>query len=300
MADVLLTGASGLLGSRLGPLLAANHRVTAIARRPAPGGAPPGMRWVVQDLTDEAFSERLPSSVDVVIHLAQAATFREFPEKATETFAINVASTAQLLDWARRTGARQFVLASTGSVYTDGSGRPHREDECLAISELSSYYAASKLAGEALATSYRAHFAVLVLRPFVMYGPAQDRTMLIPRLIDSIRSATPVQLAGEHGMKLNPIYVDDAARAVDTVVATPRSGVVNLAGPEVLSLREIADQIGDALGARPLFERVPRPAVAVIGDTTKMTDMLGPPTTRFRDVVQELCRSAVGGNGTRC
>ncbi len=288
MADILLTGSTGLLGSRLAPILAVDHRVTAVARRP-PADADTRVRWLVIDLGQPDLASRLPGEVDVVIHLAQGATFREFPEKAMETFMVNVGSTAQLLDWAQRAGARQFIFASSGSVYTDRSGQSHLEDEPVSIPSLSSHYAATKLAGETLAMSYAPHFAVLVLRPFVMYGPNQDGSMLVPRLVESVRTGRSVRLVGEEGMRVNPIHVADAADAVMASFSLRDTEVLNLAGPEVVSLRHMAECIGAVVGSAPQFDTVPGAPLDVIGDIEKMTKLVGPPTTRFEDVVGELC-----------
>ena len=289
MADVLLTGSTGLLGTRLLPALARDHQVTAVARRPPPDTSP-SVRWLAQDLAEAGLARNLPSRADVVIHLAQASTFREFPEKAMETFRVNVESTAQLLAWAQGAGVSQFILASTGSVYTDRGGMPHREDEPLLVSSLASHYAASKLAGEVLAMSYQSHFPVVVFRPFAIYGPGQDATMLVPRLVESVRMEQPIRLTGADGLRVNPIYVTDAVEAVMASIAVRNTEILNLAGPEVVSLRQMAECIGTALGTAPTFTTVPGEPVTVVGDIEKMTKLLGPPTVRFEDVVAELCR----------
>src|SRR5207248_610348 len=77
-----------------------------------------------------------------------------------------------------------------------------------------SLYVATKLAAEVLADAHRALFTVIVLRPFFIYGRAQDRCMLLPRLVDSIRCGRAITLAGRDGMRFNPVHVEDAARAV--------------------------------------------------------------------------------------
>ncbi len=290
MADVLVTGAAGLLGSRLlGVLVDEGHEVSGLVRR-VPDAPAPGVRWVVHDLRRNDLASALPERVDVVVHLAQARSFRQFPETAAEVFAVNVGSTAQLLDWAYRAGVGQFVLASTGSVYTEASAQPHREDEPVDVPALASFYAASKMAAELLASGYRPFFPVVILRPFTIYGPGQNPSMLVPRLVDSVRSGKPVQVAGAEGLHVNPIWVDDAARAVASTLRLDESTVVNLAGPEVVSVRQMASWIGDALGVPARFEPVEGPPdPAVTGDTGRMAALLGPPVTKFVDVVDELC-----------
>jgi len=286
MADILVTGATGLLGSALIPELAAAHDVVAVARRPPT--QPGGVRWVTHDLGQPTLPGDLPSHIDVVIHLAQSREFRDFPAQAVDIFAVNVTSTVLLADWARRAGARQFMLASTGSVYQPSS-LPHREDEAVDAASPLSFYAASKLAAESLARTYDPHLIVTVFRPFFIYGRGQDPAMLIPRLVDSVRSHRPVLLDGQDGMRFNPIHVSDAVRAVAAALALGESCVLNLAGPQVLSLRQAVDLLAASLEREPVFET--RPAVTptdCIGDTSIMVARLGPPTRELVDMAAEL------------
>lgn len=298
MADILVTGATGLLGSSLVPALAQHHHVVALTRRPP--DEPSEARWVVHDLSRPWLPDDLPGSIDVVIHLAQGRAFRDFPEQALDTYEVNVGSTARLLDWAWRTGARQFVLASTGGVYAN-TGARHREDEPVDTASVGNHYAASKLAAEALAHAYESRFSVVVLRPFFMYGRVQERSMLLPRLADTIATGGAISLAGEHGIRFNPIHVSDAARAVVAALAVPDSTVVNLAGPETLSLREAAEVLGTRLGREVRFEHQDHAfPVDVIGDTARMAAVLTAPRTTLTDVAGELCPVASedrGGGG---
>ncbi|MDQ4133756.1 MAG: NAD(P)-dependent oxidoreductase [Actinomycetota bacterium] len=287
MAEVLVTGATGLLGSSLVPALAEHHHVVAVTRRPP--DEPSGVRWVIHDLRRPSLPGDLPRSIDVVIHLAQGRAFRDFPEQALDTYEVNVASTARLLDWAWRAGARQFILASTGGVYPN-TGMPHREDEAVDAASVGNHYAATKLAAEALAHTYESRFSVVVLRPFFMYGRVQERSMLLPRLADTIASGGAISLGGEDGLRFNPIHVSDAARAVAAALAVPGSTVVNLAGPEALSLRDAAEILGARLGREVRFEREGKsPPDDVIGDTARMAALLTEPRTALADVAGELC-----------
>lgn len=287
MADILVTGATGLVGSNLVSELAGSHDVVAIARQPP--GQPADIRWVTHDLRQPVLPEDLPARIDVVIHLAQAREFREFPSRALDTFAVNVASAALLADWACSAGARQLIVASTGGVYRPSS-LPHREDEAVGGPGAPSFYAATKLAAEALARAYGAQLAVTVFRPFFIYGRGQDARMLFPRLVDSIRSRRPISLDGEDGMRFNPIHVSDAVRAVSAALALDDSCVLNLAGPEVLSLRLAVELLANALEVEPLFDSRSEVTPAdCIADISAMAARLGPPTRVLADTAAELC-----------
>lgn len=290
MAEVLITGGAGLLGSAVVALLADEHDVTALARqRP---DKEEGVRWVAHDLAHPPLPPDLPADVDVVIHLAQSRRYREFPSGAPDTFAVNVASTARLLDWAVGAGVGQFVLASTGGVYDPGP-EPHREGEPTSPGGPRSYYTASKIAAEVLASSYRSQFAVCVLRPFFIYGRGQNAGMLLPRLAQQVRNGTPIGIDGEDGMRFNPVHVSDAARAVVAAMELRETCLVNVAGPEVLSLRQAIHMIGVHLGTEPKVEIRPDvSATDLIADTTRMEALLVRPTTVLADALEEVCEPA--------
>ena len=113
--------------------------------------------------------------------------------------------------------------------------------------------------------------------------------MLIPRLIDSVRNGKPVQLHGENGLSINPAYVGDAVAAVRRAMVIEGSHKLNVAGPEALSLRTIADIIGEEVGRPPVFEVNPSDDNRdLLGDTERMRSALHVPEVRFRDGLRLL------------
>ena len=94
-----------------------------------------------------------------------------------------------------------------------------------------------------LAAGYQNVFELLVLRFFFAYGPGQDAGMLVPRLVESIAAGRPISLVAPHGTRLNPVHVDDAARAVIRAVETRATGTIDIAGPGIVTIREMADAI---------------------------------------------------------
>jgi nucleoside-diphosphate-sugar epimerase len=244
---ILLTGATGLVGTALLPRLAARGEVWAMhppERAPQPVE---GVRWVEQDLT-EPLSLELPDRIDAVIHLAQSRRHREFPEGAIDMHEVNAAATVRLLDYCRRAGGTTFTFASTGGVYAPGQS-PVAENCVLAPIN---FYAASKLAGEQAVEQFRPLLRGHSLRPFFIYGPGQ-RNMFIAGLIARVHGGREVTLAGYDGIHVNPIYVEDAADAVIASLDLEESVTMNIAGPNIVSVREIAELIGGLVEREPLF-----------------------------------------------
>lgn len=284
MTRVVVTGATGLIGSRvLTALVAQGNEVHALARAP---GAASGVHWHRADLAAPTLPD-LPTRCDAVVHLAQSARFREFPVQAGDIFAVNTASTARLLDYARRAGCRTFVLASTGGVY---AARAAPLDEAAPLAEGASlgFYAATKLAAELIARQYEGSFSVVVLRFFFVYGAGQAEHMLVPRLVASVRDRRPIRLAGEEGIRINPTYVDDAAAAVVGALGLERGATLNVAGPEALSLRALATLIGDGMGTSPIFEVTEEGAGHLVADTTRMRSMLPAAAVTPREGIARL------------
>ena len=287
MTAIVMTGASGLLGMHLLPLLG-GCEIHAIGRSPI-AGAPANVRHVEADLARPLDRSRLPQRINAVVHLAQSSRFREFPEGAQDVFAVNVERVMDLLDYARQAGAGAFVHASTGGVYRPGQ-EPLRESDALPAHEALGFYPASKLAAEMLARSFAGTMRVGALRYFFIYGRGQQRHMLVPRLVDSVRKGQPVRLQGRDGLRLNPVHAGDAAAATAAALELSDSATVNVAGPETLSIRAMAETIGEQLGIEPLFEQAGEAAGDLVADITLMRRLLAEPTRRFRDCVGELLR----------
>ena len=127
-----------------------------------------------------------------------------------------------------------------------------------------------------------------ILRPFFIYGRNQNRSMLMPRLFDSVQNNTPIVLTGKKGIKINPIHVEEAAKATFNAMKLNKSSVTNLAGPQVISLKEISTAIGDYLGKEAIFEFNDVNSSDLIGDITKMSKDLLNPKINFIDRVSDL------------
>jgi nucleoside-diphosphate-sugar epimerase len=243
-------------------------------------------------LAAEQWTIGLPERIDAVVHLAQSPHFREFPDHAADIYGVATAATMRLLDWARRAGARHFVLASTGGLY-GSSDRPVRETDALPDMRTQlGFYFAAKRASELLAMQYAGIFAVVVLRCFFVYGPGQAPAMLIPRLIASVREGRAVQLQGEAGIRINPIHVSDAVNAIERALQLGESRTFNIAGPEPVTLRTMTTMIGDLVGREPVYAvDLTMPTNNLVADIARMSGALGAPVVGMQSGLAELCRT---------
>lgn len=267
---VLVTGASGFVAPHLIRALTERGDTVVASARAAdriPDG--PGVDALPLDLGAPLDGVQLPA-VDAVVHLAQANV--PYPERALELYRVNTQSTLELLDACRRMGARQFVHASSGTVYGVGE-RPFRESDPVQHHQ---FYATTKIHAEEIVARYADQLdGAVSLRFFAPYGPGQANRM-IPAIIGRVRDGRPVTLAEGGRPRMNPIYVDDAVAALLAALDVDGHRIVNVAGDEVVSIRDIAEAAAAAVGVEPVFEDAAGPAGGdVIGDTTSFRAWIG-------------------------
>ena len=267
--DVLVTGATGFVGRHLVPALARRHAVTCVVRDASSPRLPPEVELVVTDLTDPAFPRRLPRRTDAVVHLAQA--YLGFPDAADALFGVNAASTVALAEYARGAGVTRFVFTSSGSVYAPAK-TPLAED---AETSPVSFHPATKLMSELALRHYAGYFGVATLRLFCPYGPGQVNRM-IPRLVEAVGSGSTVTLSRGGEPSINPIYVTDLVRVLEAALDDDRSYTVNVAGPEPVSIRDLAESIGRHVGRAPRFAEQDTDVEGdLIADTRLMHEIFG-------------------------
>ncbi|MFG2769237.1 NAD-dependent epimerase/dehydratase family protein [Streptomyces sp. NPDC048350] len=232
---VVLTGATGFVGSRVLHELAASARETgrelsirALGRSAsAPAStsvsAVPDVTWVPVDLTDRASLREVEGGADVLIHLASRISGDE-----AQCAAVNVRGTTALVDAADRWGVDRVVHLSTAAVYGPG---PHRG---IAVDEIApapvSPASRTRLAGETPVLAAGG----IVLRPGLVLG-AGDR-WVVPALAELLERV-PARWDGGRGL-LSLVGVDDLARliaALATAPDAPASGVYHASHPRPVS-----------------------------------------------------------------
>ncbi len=270
---VLVTGGAGFIGSHLtARLLESGAHVTGLdlfddfyAPELKQANVEPFLRrrnyrLVRGDIRDEPLLQELFSrgSFDVVVHLAARAGVRPSLEMPGLYQDVNVRGTATLLEASRRHDVRRVVFGSSSSVYGNNSKVPFAEDD--PVEHPISPYAASKRAGELLAYSYHHLYGMDIscLRFFTVYGPAQRPEMAIHKFTRAIEEGRPVTMFGDGSMRRDFTYVDDI---IDGVVAAMERArgyrIYNLGESQTITVAELIERIGEALGKVPQIERLP-------------------------------------------
>ena len=230
--NILVTGATGKVGSRLSKRLAARgDRVRALVRDPARAAElrDAGIELVVGDLLDEGSLAAAVRSVDAVVHCA--AFFRgATPEQA---HAVNDLGTQNLANAARAASVKRFVFTSTGLVYgPNGGGLASEDDACAPTSA----YPVSKLAAERFLLAMDG-IDVRVLRlPFV-YGDGDAH----------IAEAIPMMRAFSPNQRLSIAHHVDVAQAVSLLLdaPSPSHSIYNVVDDETPDLVTLFASVGE-------------------------------------------------------
>lgn len=261
-----MTGSNGFVGRYLAKAFRQEHHVIGLDCEMAVAPSE-GLEWDLR----RGLPEGLPKHIDGIIHCA-ALFESDKLFSPDDVFRVNVEATRQLLEYALNAGARLFVYMSTGSVY-GLRGEICREADSLNPSGI---YACSKAAAEALVRAYSSRMRTLSLRLFYPYGPNQRAPRLIPGLVERIIAGERVPLNGPNGSPLvNPLFVEDLVTWVCRLIETNVAGVFNLAGSEIVSIRQLALMLGELLGLSVEFQINPSQAGNLVGDFTRVFDVSG-------------------------
>ena len=238
---LLLTGATGVVGSELLPaLLEGGHGVRTLVRDPRKlGEHRVEVQIALGDLADPFSMRHAMRGVDTVVHLA--ATIRDQPAGTIEE--LNGLATVRLLRSAERAGVERFVFFSAM-----GATRFQR----------TRFFRAKAVAERAVLDSA---METTVFAPSIVYRPGDPWITLLQRL--SLLPAVPV--SGSGASRYQPIWARDVAHCVVSALdgGASRSSSVRfeLAGPELLSYDEIVERVVEASGRERPLVHVPLPLV---------------------------------------
>jgi len=290
--DILVLGVGGKMGPTLAELLvrAGARRVIGVSRFSDPAQQEylesVGVETVKADLLDEVDLVDLPDAP--YVYLMAGFKFGATGNEPT-TWAMNAWLPGRVL---QRYPESRIVYVSSGNVYaftpTDGKGAAE-DGELGPVGE----YAQSRLGGERIAEYFSQvqGTPLLIARLFyateLRYGIVHDVTW-------KVYHGEPIDLTMGH---VNQIWQGDANAYLARffpLCSSPAS-VINLTGPEVISVRSIARQVGKLLGREPVF--VGREAdTALLGDASRLVERFGRPKISPDQIVRWMAHWAeIGG-----
>lgn len=237
--NILVTGATGKVGSRFVPrLLAKGYNVSILVRDAAKASALAGLgaKVITGDLFDPNTLPPAVAGIDAVVHLA--ALFRTFNDDEG-IIKTNREGTVALAHAAIAASVKRFIFVSTSNVYGSGYRRPAREDEWVDINDPRAY-ASSKIAAEQALLSLQKNTGldVRILRLGFVYG---DKDPHIEEIIPLLK-----KMKRHSGSRMHMVHHLDVAQALILLLhADGLNGeIFNVADDAPITLYELADSCG--------------------------------------------------------
>jgi UDP-glucuronate 4-epimerase len=297
---ILVTGGAGFIGSHLvEKLLAGGHEVAILddfndfydpqIKRANVASVAGDVAIHRVDLRDSGAVNLLfhREKFDAIVHLAARAGVRPSIQHPQLYYDTNVGGTLHLLEAARQTGIEQMIYASSSSVYGVSKTAPFSED--LHLTQTISPYAATKIAGEFLCSTYSHLYRmrIVALRFFTVYGARQRPDLAIHQFTKKILAGEPIDQFGDGTTRRDYTYIDDIIQGVMAALdyQGPAFDIFNLGESETIELKDLIGAIENAVGRKAKINRLPEQPgdmPMTCADISKARKLLGyNPTTPF-------------------
>lgn len=242
-SPVLVTGASGFVGSHLAEALARRKVYVKLLVRTTsrlPFKPTPSMELCFGDVTDLESLRKAIRGVEVVYHLAgllRGADFSAY-QKVNAEGTRNVCRAAEGVK-----GLKRLVYVSSLSAAGPSplGGEVDETTPCHPVS----FYGQTKRMGEEIALSYRGKFDITILRPAAVYGPRETDIFEYFKMVQQ----GLVVNGGDGRQRVSFIYVDDLVESILLAAhsAKARSQIYFVSDGKNLDWNELAGQIGREL-----------------------------------------------------
>jgi UDP-glucose 4-epimerase len=270
----VVTGGAGFIGSHtVDRLLAAGHRVVVLddfrtgkrANLTQHAGSD-RLDVIACDVAHGIFAALAPLTarhgpVERIVHLAAQVSVVHSVANPLVDMQVNYGGTLHVLEYARATGVKKVVFASSAAVYGDASDMPVGEDT---PTRPVSPYGIDKLASEHALDYYAAVHGVPVtsLRFFNVYGPRQDPSSpysgVISIFTERARAGRTLTLFGDGGQTRDFVYVGDVVRAIVAALGDRANRVVaNVGTGGEITVLELARSVVQLCGGKSAIEHAP-------------------------------------------
>ncbi len=231
--------------------------------------------------------------LDIVCNLAAQAGVRYSLKDPFSYQRSNLEGFLNLLELARKHGVRNFVYASSSSVYGDNKKLPFSVDD--RVDTPISLYGATKKANELIAHAYSHlyHIPCTGLRYFTVYGPWGRPDMALFLFTDAILKKSPISVYNNGQMKRDFTYIDDIVEG--TIAALRRAvayEIFNLGNSQSVSLLDFIRTLEEELGEKAQMKMMPIQPGDVpetLADIRKSRELLGfNPKTPLKEGVKRF------------
>ncbi|MDO9577832.1 MAG: GDP-mannose 4,6-dehydratase [Candidatus Cloacimonadales bacterium] len=292
----LITGAAGFIGSHLCEALVKDHQIIGLdnfcdfydpkikENNISFLQGSPNFKLVKTDIRNQLELAEVfkANKFDLVIHLAAMAGVRpsiENPQLYTE---VNINGTVNLLEECRKHNVKNFIFASSSSVYGNNKKVPFAESD--PVDHPISPYASTKKAGELICHTYHHlhQMSMACLRFFTVYGPRQRPDLAIRKFSRMMLNGEEIPVFGDGSTKRDYTYIDDIIdgilKAIDFVLSGNKYDVFNLGESQTISLTKMIQTIENTLeikAKKKILPMQPGDVEQTYADISKSKTILG-------------------------
>lgn len=239
------------------------------------------------DIRDAKLLEKIfkVEKFDKIIHLAAMAGVRNSLENPVLYSDVNINGSLNLLDLAVKYKIKNFVFASSSSVYGNNKKFPFSESD--SVDHPISIYAATKKADELIAHVYHAIYGlnVTALRFFTVYGPWGRPDMALGLFADGIFKGKQINVFNYGKMTRNFTYIDDIVSGIIITMDKCRGyDVMNIGGDKENTLMEFIGEIeknAERKAKKKMMPMQPGDVPSTVADIRKLRKLGWKPTTRI-------------------
>jgi nucleoside-diphosphate-sugar epimerase len=230
---ILITGASGFVGTHLVHALIRTHEIKCLLRKNSSSSLP-DCEIVYGDLLDYESLLQATKGIDTIVHLAADISSTDYSKMDQ----VNVGGMENLVSASRENKVRKFIFISSAAV--TASKDPY---------SICKKKAETILIGSGLES--------IILRPAEIYGEGDNKG--ITKLTNLIRTLPAIPVFGNGEYTLQPIYVKDVVSAIMKFIDFQFEGcrIYNIAGPSVLAFNTVIDIIAECLGVKRIKIHIP-------------------------------------------
>ncbi len=298
----VVTGGAGFIGSHtVDRLIAAGHHVVVLddfrtGKRAnlAQHAGNDRLTIVACDVAHGIFAALAPLTaklgpVERIVHLAAQVSVVHSVENPLVDMQVNYGGTLHVLEYARATGVKKVVFASSAAVYGDVVEMPVDEDT---PKRPVSPYGIDKLASELALDYYAGVHGVPAtwLRFFNVYGPRQDPSSpysgVISIFADRARAGRPLLIFGDGGQTRDFVYVGDVTRAIVAALGDGNNRVVaNVGTGGEITVLQLARTIVELCGNQSTIDHAPARAGEILQSRARVD--------RLRDALGVVAQTAL-------
>jgi nucleoside-diphosphate-sugar epimerase len=258
---VLVTGATGFIGAWIArALIEGGHSVRATirpgARRDRLEQYADRIEWVTADVFGDPQLDRssLCMGIDLCVHSAWYAVPGQYLEAPENVTCLN--GSLALLGALADARVPRAVFVGTCFECDFDFGYLSESTPIRPLSLYAAAKSATRLVCERLARSRNMSFGWV--RPFYQYGPFEDSRRLVPYVIDALLRGDVAELT--QGTQVRDfLHVADVGSAIAAAAVHGLDGIVHIGSGRPVTVRQVATQIADLLGARDQLRFGARP-----------------------------------------